>query len=341
MPFRNIAGHRRLIDLLARAAERDSIPPSLIFSGPSGIGKHLVAVGVARALNCLKGQSGAGSISTGCDCNACNRIVRRVHPDVLFVEPGDSGAIKIDQIRGIVDSAPFRPFEGRRRVIIIDDADALAPAAQHALLKTLEEPPPSSVFILVTARPDVLLPTVRSRCPQLRFRPLSDADVAALLMARGVGEAQARAVAASAGGSIGHALESSESDMIEARETAHRVLAQAATVTSRRLDSARDLVEAGGSGGGVRGAGGVIARQGLAVQLQAMAALLRDAEAVAVGADARVLANPDLEAGLRRLAEQYRGDRGVRAFMAVDRALMALERNAGVKSVADWVVMQL
>ena len=95
-----------------------------------------------------------------------------MHPDVLVVEPGDSGSIKIEQVRDVVDRARYRPFEGRRRVVIIDEADALVAAAQNALLKTLEEPPPSSVFILVTARPDVLLPTVRSRCPQLRFRPL-------------------------------------------------------------------------------------------------------------------------------------------------------------------------
>ena len=155
------------------------MPPSLLFAGPSGVGKRLTALAVAQALNCTNTSQGSGlraegSVDACGACAACTRIARGVHPDVLFVEPGDSGAIKIDQVRDIVDRAQYRPFEGRRRVVIIDEADALVQPAQNALLKTLEEPTPSSVFILVTSRPDMLLPTVLSRCPQLRFRPLSD-----------------------------------------------------------------------------------------------------------------------------------------------------------------------
>src|SRR5207302_1562751 len=112
------------------------------------------------------------------------RIGRGIHPDVLIVEPGETGSIKIEQIRDVVDRANYRPFEGKRRVVIIDDADALVVPAQHALLKTLEEPPPSSVFILVTSRPDVLLATVRSRCIRLWFaegvRQEIDADARAV-----------------------------------------------------------------------------------------------------------------------------------------------------------------
>ena len=92
---------------------------------------------------------------------------------MLIVEPGDNGSIKIDQVRDVDRSRGYRPFEGRRRVVIIDEADALVPQAQNALLKTLEEPPSVVDFILVTSRPDSLLPTVRSRCPRLRFRPLA------------------------------------------------------------------------------------------------------------------------------------------------------------------------
>src|SRR3954454_10898402 len=177
MPFRDVVGHVRLIELLSRSVAGGTLPPSLLFAGPAGVGKHLAAVSVAQALNC--GNAAPRAEGTGLDacgvCAACTRIARAVHPDVLFVSPGESGSIKIDQVRDVIDRAAYRPFEGRRRVVIIDQADALVPAAQNALLKTLEEPPSSSVFILVTARPDVLLATVRSRCPQLRFRPLSAA----------------------------------------------------------------------------------------------------------------------------------------------------------------------
>ena len=201
MPFRDVIGHRRLIGLLARSVHRESLPPSLIFAGPSGVGKRLTAVATAQALNCTapiittdssRGHGPAGETVDACGrCAACKRISRGVHPDVLIVEPGDSGSIKIEQVRDIVDRAAYRPFEGRRRAVIIDQADSLVPAAQNALLKTLEEPPPSSVFMLITARPDMLLPTVVSRCPRLRFRPLDPHDIAAAMVKRGHGEAEA------------------------------------------------------------------------------------------------------------------------------------------------------
>src|SRR5437773_6252663 len=245
MPFAQVFAHRRLVSLLSRSIENDSLPPSLLFAGPVGVGKRLTAIAVAQALNCPKGSGFAvpgsgfavpgsgftvpGSMFDACGtCAACKRISRGVHPDVPIVGPGDSGAIRIDQVREIVDRAAYRPFEGRRRVVIIDGADALVTAAQHALLKTLEEPPPSSVFILVTSRPDTLLATVLSRCPQLRFRPLAADDIAAALVARGYSESDALAVAATADGSLGQALAARADERVEARDVAQRVLAHAA-----------------------------------------------------------------------------------------------------------------
>jgi DNA polymerase-3 subunit delta' len=332
MPFRDVIGHRRLIGLLQRSIERDSLPPSLLFTGPSGVGKRLTAIAVAQALNCVRPK---GSDSCG-TCASCSRIARGVHPDVSLVEPGESGSIKIEQVRDVIDRAGYRPFEGRRRVVIVDEADALVPQAQNALLKILEEPPPSSVFILITARPDVLLPTVRSRCPQLRFRPLATSDIVAALAARGVGEREARALAASADGSLGRAIEATAGDLLEARDIAHEVLAAAAATADprRRIESAKDLLAK-------TGAGGAVDREQLASHLRAMSSLLRDIEVIAVGGDAGVLANADMRSSLDALAGAYRGDRGLRAFAAVDQALVALERNAGVKIVADWVSLNL
>ena len=341
MCFSQIIGHRRLLALLSRSVEHDSLPPSLLFAGPAGVGKRLTALAVAQALNCLKSSTFQGPASglafDACGtCAVCTRIVRGVHPDVAVVEPGDSGSIKIDQVRDIVDRSAYRPFEGRRRVVIIDEADALVTAAQHALLKTLEEPPSSSVFILVTARPDVLLPTVRSRCPQLRFRPLAAADIATVLVARGHSESEARAVAATADGSLGQALAASAGEHVEARDVAQRVLAYASAnrEPARRIDVAKELLAKTGA----TGAGD---RDQLASHLRAMASLLRDVEVLATRADERALANPDVRPALERLTPAYRGERGVRAFSAIGEALEALERNAGVKVVADWLVLQL
>src|SRR5579871_6093551 len=166
MPFADVVarwGQRRLASLLARSVRRDAQPPSLIFSGPAEAGVRDMAVSVAQSLNCLAPTLHDDGVDACGVCAACSRIVRGLHPDVLIVGPGDAGSIKVDQIRDVIERAGFRPFEGKRRVVVIDDADTMMAVTQDALLKTLEEPPPSSIFILVTARPDMLLPTVQSR----------------------------------------------------------------------------------------------------------------------------------------------------------------------------------
>ena len=214
MPFRDIAGHRHVVELVAAAATRGSLPPCLIFAGPEGVGKRLVALALAQLVNCpapitastteartepdlfgttkvgsvanMVGTSKLGSDALGNDacgaCASCARIARNVHADVLVLRPGDTGSIKIDPVREAIDRTTYRPFEGRRRVVIVDEADAMVAEAQNALLKTLEEPRPASMFVLITSRPDMLLPTVRSRGQQLRFGRLSAADVASVLM---------------------------------------------------------------------------------------------------------------------------------------------------------------
>jgi len=305
VPLRDITGHHRLVDLLERSIAGGTLPPSLLFAGPAPE-KRQAAVAVAQALNCLAPQQSTDARGTAmadaCGvCLACARITRGVHPDVVIVEPGDSGAIKIDQVRDIVDRASFRPFEGRRRVVIVDEADALVAAAQNALLKTLEEPPSQSVFILVSARPDALLPTVRSRCIRLWFTEPGAQDVD-----------------------------------VEARDVAQRVLEHASTTSDpgRRIDGAKELLSK-------TGVGGAADRDQLTAHLLAMASLVRDIEVLATGADVAALANPDARPSLDRLVPAFKGERALQAFGAIDRALLALEGNAGVKVVADWVVLQL
>ena len=332
MPFRAIAGHRPLLELLARANARGTLPPSLLFAGPAGVGKRLTALALAQALNCERQISYTSGTDACGECAACRRIERGVHADVLIVEPGDTGAIKIEQIRDVVERCGYRPFEGRRRVVIADGADALGLPAQDAILKTLEEPPPASVFVLITDRPDVLLPTVRSRCQRLRFGPLAPADVAALLIRdHGMTETEAQAAAAASDGSIGRALEGAAEGATDARDVAARLLQGAASTTDprRRLDGAKVLT----GGGSDRGE--------LSRRLLALASLIRDLGLLGARGDERALANADLKPQLQSLLRSYDGDRTVRAFSTVDRALDALNRNASPKIVADWLALNL
>ena len=340
MPFRDLLGHHTTLGLLARAIAADTLPPSLVFAGPSGVGKKQAAVAVAQALNCpaaLRDEAGPWPVDGCGTCPTCRRIARGMHPDVQLIEPGETGSIKIEPIREVVRQTGYRPFEARRRVIIIDTADALGRDAQDALLKTLEEPPAGSILILVTSVPDQLLPTVRSRCPIVRFAPLEAADVATWLEREGgVDQTRAHAVAAVAGGSLTAALEIAQSGVEGVRASAQRVLERVAGARDprARLDATREIVGKGRDTGASE-------RESLAVHLQALASLLRDLGVLSTRAGGAALANADLAGPLGALSSAFDADRACRGFGAVDRALSALDRNASPKLVADWLVLQL
>jgi DNA polymerase-3 subunit delta' len=337
MSLRDVIGHRRLTALISRAIDRESLPPTLLFAGPSGIGKWRVAVATAQALNCLEPVRAADGLPLdACGrCRACDRIVRGMHVDVIALEPDDRASIKIDVVRDVLSRTGFRPFEGKRRVVLIREADTLETAAQNSLLKNLEEPPPGTVFILTTSVPGALLTTVRSRCMRLRFGRLTAPEVElALTRDHGLDEDAARTAAPMADGSIGQALALSDLDIGGMRDLAMGLLRQTAgrADTQSRLQAASSVVA---------GLSKKEERADFTAVLRLAASMLRDIEALNSGADPRVLANPNLTNDLSTLARSFTGDRARAAFGAVDRALTALERNAGTKVVAEWLAVQL
>jgi len=337
--FRDIIGHRRLTTLLARAIERGSLPPTLLFAGPSGVGKWAVARAAAQAMNCtepVRAPTEHLAIDACGKCRACDRIARGVHVDVIAMEPDERASIKIDVVRDVLGRTSFRPFEGKRRLVLIREADTLEPQAQNALLKSLEEPPPGTIFILTTAVPGALLPTVRSRCMRLRFGRLTSAEVAAALVRdHDRSEHAAREAAPLADGSIGQALSFADNDLTTLRDAAMLLLQRTAgrADTQSRVQAAAALW----SGPSKKER----SREDLAVVLRLVASMLRDLEAINAGADRAVLANPVLAGDLESLARAFTGDRARDAFGAVDRALTALERNAGTKLVSEWLAVQV
>jgi DNA polymerase-3 subunit delta' len=336
--FSDVIGHRPLVSLLSRAVARGTLPPALLLAGPPGVGKWRVARTLAAAVNCLNpDRPAAGDLALdACGfCRACDRVQRGVHVDVLALEPDDKASIKIDLVREVLEQTSFRPFEGKRRLVTIREADTLEPQAQNALLKSLEEPPAGTVFVLTSAMPGVLLPTVRSRLMRLAFGRLSEADVTRVLVERHeYAEREARAAAALADGSVANALALGSTDFAVLREMAMLLLTQAAAngPAASRLQAAATVV---GPPKNER------SREELTLILRLLASMLRDLELLHLGGVSRGLANPALADELARLRTRFGADRVRGAFSAVDRAIVALGRNAGSKVVADWLSVQL
>jgi DNA polymerase III subunit delta' len=207
-----LVGHESNLALLERTVREGRPAHAYLFTGPDGIGKKLVAVKLACLLNCVApGEDPDGS------CHVCRRIIAEKHPDVTIERP-EKGMIRIDRIRDLQAFFKYAPVEGRHRVTIIDDAHLMNRSAQNALLKTLEEPPPGRILILISARPSILLPTVRSRSRRMRFNPIPFSPLEELLEQKGLPVEKARTLAAMSSGSVARALEMAASNFLDLRE---------------------------------------------------------------------------------------------------------------------------
>jgi len=208
MSFKTVLGHQRPISLPQRAIENEKVVNSYLFLGNEGIGKKVVALEFAKALNCLDEETGRGE---ACDhCDSCKKIDRALHPDVLLVEPIGQG-IKKEQVIQMQRELVYKPYEGKRRVCILTAADRMAHDIPNTLLKTLEEPPLHTVIILLANNSRFILPTILSRCQPVRFNPLPISLVSKWLMeGKGLNETEAHLLASLSDGSPGKALEIQE-----------------------------------------------------------------------------------------------------------------------------------
>jgi DNA polymerase-3 subunit delta' len=197
MSFDQVLGQPFAVNVLSATAKSGRLAPAYLFYGPPGCGKKAAARALAQALLCAEAPG------RGCgDCPACRRVAQGQHPDCREVAP--SGAsFKVEQARELVREAQLRPYEGQRRLFIIDRAEAFTSEAANTLLKTLEEPPAGSSFILVSTQPARLLPTIASRCQSVRFLPLPDEALTTLLAkAHACEPARAREAGRLAGGDL-------------------------------------------------------------------------------------------------------------------------------------------
>jgi DNA polymerase-3 subunit delta' len=181
MGFDTFIGNPKVVDRLVRKLHEERFPHSLIFSGPEGLGKHTLALMIAKALNCTGGGGLSRAAQSGdfCDeCSSCRKINSGSHPDVMTISiEAEATQIKIAQIRRILEMLELQPLEGRNKIFIIDPADLLNAEAANALLKGLEEPPANTFFILITVNVHELLLTVRSRSQVYNFTPLTSDEM--------------------------------------------------------------------------------------------------------------------------------------------------------------------
>jgi DNA polymerase-3 subunit delta' len=342
MSFREIVGHDRAIGFLRRSIAAGRSGASLIFHGPEGVGRRLTALSLAQALNC------AGEPGEGCGaCRTCLRIARvesgtvqegdhkgdacefTAHPDVHIIVPGKN-EIRIDEVRSLRNQAHRRPFEGHRSVFIVDPAERLTPAAANAILKTLEEPPPTTCIILIAGDPAALLPTVRSRCRLVPFHPLSPEAVREALMAKGGWEApDARIVSTLTNGRIGRAMAFDLDGYRTRRQEVLGVLGR----LSRPQPRAHILKDAE-----VLGSKGDASAMEDALEI--LEGILRDAMLLQAGGRASSLANVDVEPPLRALA-QGMGEALPGCLQRIGRARSDLRWNVNRQLLAEVLLLDL
>jgi DNA polymerase-3 subunit delta' len=304
----SVVGHERVRSLLARSILAGRLPHALLLTGPDGVGKRTVALAAARALVCETRRGVACE-----ECAACRRAIRGLHPDVFLVEP-ETATIKIEQVRDMAREVLALPFEGRARAFVMDEAHVMTEQASNALLKSLEEPPPTSHVFLVTASPQALLPTIRSRCQTLRLGPLPAALLESYLRDRaGLTPEEARLRAAVSGGSIGAALALDSDAYRAARGELLAVLERVgASSAVDRMEAAQRLADLDDP----------------ALALTTLRSLLRDALVLRSGAGPGSLLNADVEPRLLALARGPLGERAATLAEAAGETREALRLNA-------------
>ena len=303
--FDELIGNSRVKAVLKRMLVSDRLPGAMLFTGEEGIGKKLFALEIARALNCRtpKDHEACGVCSscvrirklnypTRDDADEWTQIIWTDHPDVgLVVAP--KRVLRVEQMRQIEKEANFRPFEGKARVFLIDEADKLNDASANALLKVLEEPPRTSYLILITARPAMLLPTILSRCQMIRFSPLAPAEIETHLVKNDIDKKTARLRARAAGGSMGRALSGDLVTFTSQRKAMLKVLNALVLSEDRAqlLRSAEQLNEAQ-------------YKDEFEERLDVLETLIRDAWMLSLGVDTSRIVNEDLSAELKEVAQK-------------------------------------
>lgn len=207
--FQDILGNDMVKDHFKKAIEGHKVSHAYILTGEAGMGRKSIANAFAMTLLCEKGGSEPCMV-----CHSCKQVLGGNHPDLIYVTHEKPASIGVDDIREqINDTIMIRPYSSYYKIYIVDEAEKMTVQAQNALLKTIEEPPSYAVILLITTNQEAFLPTILSRCIQLKLKPLKDFTVKSYLTEHlHVPDKEAEVCAAFARGNLGKAIHLSSSD---------------------------------------------------------------------------------------------------------------------------------
>lgn len=238
----NVYGHDWAVDHLRRSIAHDRIRQAYLIAGAESVGKETLARAFAMTLNCTNPDHQPCG-----ECSSCHRIQSGNHPDIVYSErESDTSPLKIEEIRAVMQRLALKPFEARYRIAILRDFDAAQPRAQDALLKTLEEPAPHAILILLTRSLEAVLPTIISRSQVIQLRPAPTVVVYEMLKSNhGLEDEQAALLARVSGGRIGWALRAlSDPELLGQRAQALDLLEEILGMNwAQRFDRANDLAK--------------------------------------------------------------------------------------------------
>lgn len=329
-----VIGHSRAVELLDNGLKRGRLSHAYLFVGPAHVGKMTLALNLAQALNCE-----AENLPCG-ECQPCRRIEAGKHADVQVIglahDRNAAGRLRteisIDQIRELQHAASLPPYEGKKKVFIIDGAEYLNIEAANCLLKTLEEPPSYVILILLAASERPILPTILSRCQRIELTPLPVSVVEqALVEQKGTSPEKAKVLARLCGGGIGWAFSASAEERLlqERSDRAAELLDLITASLEERFAYAAQLATRFGRN-----------RQDVMEVLDLWLNLWRDLLLIRVGC-ADLIANIDCKEWLFQRAQSYSLRQMVGFMGSIRAARWQLEQNANPRLALEVLMLDI
>jgi len=330
MTWQGIRGQDAVVERFRTALAHHRLASTFLFVGPEGCGKRQLALKLAQAFLCE--QNPEEDLNPCGHCAACKQCLAGSHPDIDIIgKPEDKSSIPLELLigdkehrmrEGLCFRISLKPYSGRRKIAVIDDADYLFHEGANCLLKTLEEPPPKSILILIGTSEQRQLPTIRSRCQVVRFQPLTPEDIAAILLEQQLTDdpAAAEQAAAIAEGSVAAAVRMLDPELLEFRNELMQSLAQTVFQPAAIVKLVQTFVDGAGKESAAK-------KQRLKDALQGAVSFFRQLMMAASGAAEPTNALRAWQSGAEAAA--------MGADLSLE-AIAAVEANAAAANVLEW-----